>query len=59
MNTETFPIDLSTLKPLSLDVKRSSLTEDQKQVLKFNIQLCRDAIIFFTAYAGGQRPEWT
>ncbi len=54
MNTETFPIDLSTLKPLSLDVKKSSLTEDQKQVLKFNIQLCRDAIIFFTAYAGAK-----
>jgi transketolase len=54
MKTETFPIDLSKLKPLSLDVKKPSLSEEQKQVLKFNIQLCRDAIIFFTAYAGAK-----
>jgi transketolase len=54
MNIETFPIDLSKLKPLSLDVKKTSLTDEQKQVLKFNIQLCRDAIIFFTAYAGAK-----
>jgi transketolase len=54
MATETFPIDLTKLKPLKLDVKQPSLTDDQKQTLKFNIQLCRDAIIFFTAYAGAK-----
>jgi transketolase len=54
MNNDTFPIDLSKLKPLSLDVKKTTLTDEQKQVLKFNIQLCRDAIIFFTAYAGAK-----
>jgi transketolase len=54
MATETFPIDLTKLKPLSLDIKKSSLTDEEKQTLKFNIQLCRDAIIFFTAYAGAK-----
>jgi transketolase len=54
MATETFPIDLSALKPLKLDLKAESLTEEQKVALKFNIDLCRDAIIFFTAYAGAK-----
>ena len=54
MATETFPIDLSKLKPLSLDIKQSALTDEQKATLKFNIQLCRDAIVFFTAYAGAK-----
>ncbi len=54
MATETFPIDLSKLKPLSLDIKQSALTDEQKTTLKFNIQLCRDAIVFFTALAGAK-----
>jgi transketolase len=54
MATETFPIDLSKLKPLSLDFKQSALTDEQKATLKFNIQLCRDAIVFFTALAGAK-----
>src|ERR1700722_11120003 len=54
MATENFPIDLTQLKPLSLDIKQSALTDDQKQTLKFNIQLCRDAIVFFTALAGAK-----
>ena len=54
MPTETFPIDLSQLKPLSLDPKQSTLTDDQKATLKHNVQLCRDAIVFFTAYAGAK-----
>ncbi len=54
MATETFPIDLSQLKPLSLDPAQSALTDDQKATLKFNVQLCRDAIVFFTAYAGAK-----
>ncbi len=54
MATETFPIDLTKLKPLSLDVTQSALTDEQKKTLQFNIQLCRDAIIFFTAYAGAK-----
>jgi transketolase len=47
--TDTFPIDLSALKPLKLDPNRSTLTADEKQTLQHNIQLCRDVIVFFTA----------
>jgi transketolase len=54
MATEKFPIDLSALKPLKLDPKVAELTADQKADLKFNIQLCRDAIVFFTSLAGAR-----
>ena len=46
-----FPIPLQNLKPLTLSPKNRTLTPDQKEALKQNIQLCRDAIIFFTAVA--------
>jgi transketolase len=49
MATENFPIDLSKLKPLSLDPAKAVLTAEQKETLKANIQLCRDAIVCFTA----------
>src|ERR1700742_1538325 len=52
--TETFPIDLKALKPLKLDPNVTSLTDEQKATLQFNIQLCRDAIVFFTALAGAR-----
>ncbi len=45
----TFPIDLSTYQPLALDPAQPNLTQQQRDALKANIQLCRDAIIFFTA----------
>eukprot|EP00762_Andalucia_godoyi_P004355 ANDGO_08230.mRNA.1 Transketolase len=51
---EKFPIDLSALKPLKLDPSVASLTEEQKLVLEHNVQLCRDAIVFFTALAGAR-----
>jgi transketolase len=51
---DTFPIDLSALKPLSLDLRQTSLTADQKATLEHNVQLCRDAIVFFTALAGAR-----
>jgi transketolase len=54
MATETFPIDLTKLKPLKLDPKVMSLTDEQKATLKHNIDLCRDAIVFFTALAGAK-----
>src|SRR5271154_605003 len=54
MNTETFPIDLNALEPLKLDPNVSHLTDEQKSSLKHNIQLCRDAIVFFTALAGAK-----
>jgi len=54
MNTESFPIDLSKLKPLKLDPSVTSLTDGQRATLAHNIQLCRDAIVFFTAFAGAR-----
>ena len=47
--TNTFPIDLSAYKSLTLDPNNSSLTDQQRKDLQANIQLCRDAIVFFTA----------
>jgi len=54
MADESFPIDLSQLRPLKLDPKLSSLTDAQRADLRHNIQLCRDAIVFFTALAGAK-----
>jgi transketolase len=54
MAQETFPIDLSKLKPLKLDPKVTTLSDEAKATLRHNIQLCRDTIIFFTAYAGAK-----
>lgn len=44
-----FPIDLGAYKPLALDPSNATLTDEQKADLKANIQLCREAIVFFTA----------
>jgi transketolase len=54
MAQETFPIDLGKLKPLKLDPKVTSLSDEAKATLRFNIQLCRDAIVFFTSLAGAK-----
>jgi transketolase len=54
MAAETFPIDLRALKPLTLDPRATALTAEQKATLTHNIQLCRDAIVFFTALAGAK-----
>lgn len=45
----SFPIDLNAYKRLTLDASSSTLTAEQRDALKANIQLCRDAIVFFTA----------
>lgn len=49
MTTTTFPIDLSAYKQVALDPSSPTLTAEQLEALKANIQLCRDAIVFFTA----------
>jgi transketolase len=54
MSTEIFPIDLQKLEPLKLDPAAATLTDAQKAALRHNIQLCRDAIVFFTALAGAK-----
>lgn len=54
MPSTSFPIDLSALKPLKLDPAVPVLTDEQKATLRHNIQICRDAIVFFTALAGAK-----
>ncbi|KAF8729070.1 hypothetical protein AX14_006493 [Amanita brunnescens Koide BX004] len=46
---EFFPIDLKKYKKLSLDPSKPQLTAEEKSALLSNIQLLRDAIVFFTA----------
>ena len=44
-----FPIDLNAYQPIALDVNNPVLSDEQRTALKANIQLCRDALVFFTA----------
>jgi hypothetical protein len=44
-----FPIDLSAYQKVTLDPANKTLTDAQRSALKANIQLSRDAIVFFTA----------
>lgn len=46
-----FPIPLNEYQALPLDPKNPKLTSEQRETLKKNIQICRDAIVFFTAIA--------
>lgn len=54
MQQNGFPIDLGQLKPLKLDPNVPALSDEARATLKHNIQLCRDAIVFFTALAGAR-----
>lgn len=47
--TVRFPIDLGAYKPVALDPTSPTLSAEQREALRANIQLCRDAIVFFTA----------
>ncbi|MEL6928703.1 MAG: transketolase C-terminal domain-containing protein [Cyanobacteria bacterium J06600_6] len=47
--TTRFPIDLGAYKKIALDPSNGTLTDEQREALKANIQLCREAIVFFTA----------
>ena len=47
----SFPIDLSTFRPLQFSTKDAALSEAQQADLRSNIQLLRDSLIFFTALA--------
>lgn len=49
MTTTPFPIDLGAYQPVALDPTKPTLTDAERTVLQANIQLCRDALIFFTA----------
>ena len=46
-----FPINLDEYKPLTLNLSSQELSTGQKENLTKNIQLVRDSIVFFTAYA--------
>lgn len=46
-----FPVPLNEYKVVALDPSNPTLTDEQRQQLAANIQLCRDAIVFFTAIA--------
>jgi transketolase len=52
VTTETFPIDLA-LRPLALDL-HAALSAEQRDALAYNVQRCRDAIVFFTALSGAR-----
>ncbi len=49
-----FPIDLAQYRPLEFALSQESMDDDQVQQLTTNIQLVRDSIIFFTAYANAR-----
>ena len=49
-----FPIPLHEYKVVRLDPNNPQLTADQKSQLQRNIQLSRDAIVFFTAIGGAK-----
>ncbi len=46
-----FPFNLEGYTPVKFDLSQKELTTDQIQKLSANIQLVRDSIVFFTAYA--------
>ena len=46
-----FPIDLGAFKALKFSTSRSELTDEQAKQLRANIEVVRDSIVFFTAYA--------
>ncbi|QDL07818.1 transketolase [Brasilonema octagenarum UFV-E1] len=47
--TASFPINLSAYKQIALNPANPTLSDEERETLKANIQLCRDAIVFFTA----------
>jgi transketolase len=54
MPTTPFPIDLSEFQPLPLDPTQPALVDREREILAKNIDLCRDAIVFFTAVSGAK-----
>jgi transketolase C-terminal domain/subunit/transketolase N-terminal domain/subunit len=46
-----FPIDPGAFKTLKFSISQSELTAEQAEQLRANIDVVRDSIVFFTAYA--------
>jgi transketolase len=51
---ETFPVDMKDFHHVVLNLSKNELTDEEFTQLEKNIQIARDAIIFFTAYAGAK-----
>ena len=49
-----FPIDLSEFKPLKFKISQTEPEPEQTDQLVRNIQVVRDSIVFFTAYANAK-----
>ena len=49
-----FPIDLSEFKPLKFKISQTEPKPEQTDQLVRNIQVVRDSIVFFTAYANAK-----
>ncbi|MFO8089304.1 MAG: transketolase C-terminal domain-containing protein [Desulfatiglandaceae bacterium] len=49
-----FPINLDAFHPLKFSISQRELTVEDESRLKENIELVRDTIIFFTAYANAK-----
>ena len=52
--TDIFPIDLAAFVPQALDPHSTQLDDKQRQTLQANIELCRAAVVFFTAVGGAK-----
>ncbi len=48
------PIDLSVYKNIELDINDEKLSDENLEIIKTNIQVARDAIVFFTAIANAK-----
>ena len=46
-----FPIDLNEYRTSAFNLDQAELSDTQRKDLLFNIQMIRDSIVFFTAYA--------
>lgn len=46
-----FPLDLDNYTPVTFDLSQPEISQEQLEQLTSNIQLIRDSIVFFTAYA--------
>ncbi|MGL1930568.1 MAG: transketolase [Desulfotalea sp.] len=49
-----FPIDLSGYSQLKFDLNQVSMTTEQKATLEKNIEIVRNSLVFFTAYANAK-----
>ena len=54
MKSVTFPVNVASYVPLDLDPAQPELSAATLSLLKANVQLVRDTIIFFTAVAGAK-----